>query len=268
MSGFFMISRALSLGSSSNKLGMRRLARFHQSTGLWVAGILIGSWSLTLIYSVCLSIDHLPLIGILGLIGLRTILQTGLFITAHDGMHGSIYPGHPKLNHGIGALALGLYAFLPYKTLLKKHTLHHAHPASSQDPDFHDGTHTHPIQWYCGFMMRYLNLRQNWIPLLVLIGLYFYLSFYLSGQSLFLFWILPLILSSIQLFYFGTYLPHREPKQGYLDQHRAASTSLSPFWALLTCYYFGYHWEHHERPQTPWFQLARSKNNFEIPSIH
>jgi beta-carotene ketolase (CrtW type) len=240
--------------------------RPNSSTGLWVAIALIGLWSITLIYSVYLPIEKVPLLGILGLTLLRTILQTGLFITAHDGMHGSIYPSYPRLNHRIGALALRLYAFLPYKTLLKKHHLHHAHPASHQDPDFHDGNHTHPIQWYFGFMIRYLNLRQNWIPLFTLITVYFYLQLYFSAQNLFLFWILPLILSSMQLFYFGTYLPHREPKQGYSDDHRASSSSLSPFWALMTCYYFGYHWEHHEYPQTPWFHLARLRNVLTPPT--
>ncbi|MBF2026401.1 MAG: fatty acid desaturase [Oscillatoriales cyanobacterium C42_A2020_001] len=75
-------------------------------------------------------------------------------------------------------------------------------------------------------------------------------------SSLLLFWIIPTILSSFQLFYFGTYLPHRELPEGYPNSHRARSTCFAPLWSFLTCYHFGYHEEHHEHPSAPWWQLA------------
>jgi beta-carotene/zeaxanthin 4-ketolase len=70
-----------------------------------------------------------------------------------------------------------------------------------------------------------------------------------------LFWAFPLILSSLQLFYFGTFLPHRQPLEGYNNFHRANSTQLPIFLSFLSCYHFGFHQEHHEFPYIPWWQL-------------
>jgi beta-carotene ketolase (CrtW type) len=74
-------------------------------------------------------------------------------------------------------------------------------------------------------------------------------------SNLILFWLLPLSLSSIQLFYFGIFLPHRRPKTGYTNRHCAKSSYYSIFWSFVTCYHFGYHWEHHEYPHLPWYKL-------------
>jgi len=41
-------------------------------------------------------------------------LYPGLFITAHDAMHGSVSPNH-RLNDFIGHLATTLFAFLSYR---------------------------------------------------------------------------------------------------------------------------------------------------------
>ncbi|MEL7193577.1 MAG: fatty acid desaturase, partial [Bacteroidota bacterium] len=30
-------------------------------------------------------------------------------------------------------------------------------------------------------------------------------------------------------------------------------------WAFLTCYFFGYHFEHHDSPNTPWWKLWELK---------
>ncbi len=76
-----------------------------------------------------------------------------------------------------------------------------------------------------------------------------------SPLNLGIFWLLPLVLSSMQLFYFGTYLPHREDLSPFCDHHRARSLDLPPIWSLLSSYHFSYHWEHHEYPQIPWYQL-------------
>jgi beta-carotene ketolase (CrtW type) len=73
--------------------------------------------------------------------------------------------------------------------------------------------------------------------------------------NLALFALFPSILSSLQLFYFGTFLPHREPKIGYHYPHRSQSHNLPSFWSFMACYHFGYHQEHHEHPDVPWWQL-------------
>jgi beta-carotene/zeaxanthin 4-ketolase len=70
-----------------------------------------------------------------------------------------------------------------------------------------------------------------------------------------IFWILPAILSSLQLFVFGTYLPHRPGPAGFDDRHNARSNDYPAWLSLLTCFHFGYHHEHHLRPGEPWWRL-------------
>lgn len=180
-------------------------------------------------------------------------LYTGLFITAHDAMHGSVYSSSPKVNALIGRLAVFAYGLFSYQELLQKHWLHHRHPASELDPDFHDGTHQNPIAWYFHFMKGYWTWRQ-----LVGFTIIYQIATWIlkiPEMNLFLFWIAPLLLSSMQLFYFGTFLPHREPEEGYSNSHRAKTNPLPLVWSFITCYHFGYHEEHHEHPQVPWWQL-------------
>jgi beta-carotene ketolase (CrtW type) len=58
----------------------------------------------------------------------------------------------------------------------------------------------------------------------------------------------------LQLFVFGTYLPHRIQQQA--DDPQAPASIDHPVWlSLLTCFHFGYHREHHESPQLAWFEL-------------
>jgi beta-carotene ketolase (CrtW type) len=65
----------------------------------------------------------------------------------------------------------------------------------------------------------------------------------------------PALLSSLQLFYFGTYLPHRPGPDAFTDHHRARSNGYSEWLSLLTCFHFGYHHEHHRAPGEPWWRL-------------
>ncbi|MGC9522322.1 MAG: fatty acid desaturase [Anaerolineae bacterium] len=69
------------------------------------------------------------------------------------------------------------------------------------------------------------------------------------------FWVAPALLSTVQLFYFGTYLPHREPPGGYTNRHHATSSDYPVWLSFLTSYHFGYHLEHHLHPNTPWWAL-------------
>ncbi|MGL6133378.1 MAG: fatty acid desaturase, partial [Prochlorococcaceae cyanobacterium] len=64
---------------------------------------------------------------------------------------------------------------------------------------------------------------------------------------------LPLALSSLQLFLFGTYLPHRGPAQA--APHAAITLAWPEPLSLLACYHFGYHVEHHSNPSLPWYEL-------------
>ena len=222
-----------------------------QATFIVVTIVSIWLGSLTLLLSIELS--NLPILALAPLILWQTFLYTGLFITAHDAMHGVAFPQNQKINSFVGSLALFLYGFLSYKKLLKKHWLHHNNPASTLDPDFHDGTHKNLFAWYFHFMKGYWSWTQI-IGLVVLFNLAQY-KLHIPNSNLTLFWIIPPILSSVQLFYFGTFLPHREPEGGYINSHRAYSSPRPILWSFITCYHFGYHEEHHESPHLPWWQL-------------
>ncbi|MBL1178555.1 beta-carotene ketolase CrtW [Pantanalinema sp. GBBB05] len=222
-------------------------------SGLLIAILIISLWAISFTYLLTVNIAELPIWSIPLLMVWQGFLFTGLFITAHDAMHGSVLPQNPKINHLVGSITVFAYALFSYKDLLQKHWSHHRYPASEFDPDFHDGSHPHPIAWYVHFMKGYWNWRQ-WIGFTVLYPLV-KLAFHTSHLNLILFWILPLVLSSIQLFYFGTFLTHREPAAGYTTPHRAKTNPLPTVWSFITCYHFGYHEEHHECPYVPWWKL-------------
>ncbi len=236
-------------------------AQSPQTTSRWglllTIGILI-AWASSLGLLLPRSLESLPIVWVVGAIGVRTFLHTGLFILAHDAMHRNLIPQHKSLNHRIGQLCVGLYAFLSYAQCRQNHRQHHKIPAQIGDPDFHDGIHSHPISWYWHFLRGYLSLpgfgrfTLGWSG--IFLGGW---AGHIAPANILLFWSLPLILSSIQLFVFGTYLPHRG---GSIDHRPTTSTprptALKIVSSLLSCYHFGnYHWEHHTYPQTPWYQL-------------
>ena len=163
------------------------------------------------------------------------------------------YRSTPGLTTVLVVLSLRLYGWLSYRTLRQAHWQHHQSPASRNDPDFHDGRQTHRVFWYVRFMRRYWG----WSQLIVVTATYHVLSrvVHVAEMNLILFWAVPSLLSSLQLFYFGTFLAHREPIEGYQNPSRANSIYRPLFWSLLTCYHFGYHQEHHESPHVPWWQL-------------
>lgn len=212
-------------------------------------------WLTSLFYLLNLKIYLLHPGLILLAIFWQTFLYTGLFITAHEAMHGLICPQNLRVNHLIGAIAVSLYAFFPYKKLLIKHGLHHRYPATPRDPDFHDGRNTSFWGWYFHFLKGYGCWRQ----LGGLLASFILISYglHIPVINLALFILLPSILSSLQLFYFGTFLPHREPEGGYRYPHRSQSHAIPSFWSFMACYHFGYHQEHHEQPQVPWWHLPK-----------
>lgn len=230
-------------------------------TGLWLAGLLIWLWFLSLGVLLVQPVEGVGWwLWAIPLMGLRTFLHTGLFIMAHDAMHGSLFPHRPRWNRPVGRLALVLYALLPYDSQRRNHLLHHRKPAREGDPDFPVGAKGMFWGWYGQFMSRYLRGRQGWgIGVgfgLIFVGL---LGAGISVVNLVLFWLVPLVLSSVQLFYFGIYLPHRPIGEGYDNRHHARSLEYGPLRSLLACYHLGYHWEHHEYPQVPWYQLPAQR---------
>ncbi|MBW4459685.1 MAG: fatty acid desaturase [Nodosilinea sp. WJT8-NPBG4] len=217
-------------------------------------------WLSSLAGLLLVDIAQLNLLWMFAAILGRAYIQTGLFIVAHDAIHGVVAPSDRRLNHGIGRLAVSLYAPLSYQKLSTNHWRHHRYPGQAQDPDFHDGIHRSFASWYWKFMSGYLNGREKVVMLikLIAIGLTLIIGFQISVINLGLFWLLPIVLSSMQLFLFGTYLPHRA---GQVNPHSATSSNYPLVLSLLTCYYFGYHWEHHEYPHLPWYHLPSARQS-------
>ena len=182
-------------------------------------------------------------------------LFTGLFITAHDCMHNSVCPTNTKLNRTIGQCALLIYAGLQYSKLLEGHILHHSDTATDSDPDYHPQNQGPAlilgVKWYFSFLRSYLT----WHPF-IWMSVWFTLfdrGLGIPVDAMWCCWLAPQILSTVQLFYFGTYLPHR----GTFDSNEFPARSNNyPHWvSLLTCFHFGYHFEHHKHPYVPWWYL-------------
>lgn len=184
----------------------------------------------------------------------QTWLFTGLFITAHDAMHGTVSK-YKAVNKITGFIATMLYAGMWYFTLVKKHRLHHQYSATAGDPDYFTGKQNFFVWWY-SFMKQYLTLWQ----ILIMAALFNVGLIFFSEAQLIVFWIIPAILSTFQLFYFGTYLPHRLPHSPEMQPYNSRSQKRNHLWAMLSCYFFGYHFEHHASPGTPWWQLYRLKD--------
>mgnify|MGYP001793564827 CR=1 FL=1 len=200
------------------------------------------------------------------LILLQMWLSVGLFIIAHDAIHGSLAPGRRWLNDAFGWVTLTLYAGFNYRRFAAAHHAHHKAPGTKYDPDFSVTAPTAFLPWYKEFMGRHFS----WRPLIfvnVVVGIY-WLVLGASMVNIFLFYGLPAIASSAQLFYFGTFRPHRHGADGpaFADDHHA-NTNEFGFWAsLFSCYHFGYHHEHHLYPYEPWWRLPARRLYGRSPS--
>ena len=71
-------------------------------------------------------------------VAVQTWLSVGLFIVAHDCMHGSLAPFRPGVNRWVGRLCLFLYAGFSFDRLIGNHFAHHRHAGTADDPDFDD----------------------------------------------------------------------------------------------------------------------------------
>lgn len=223
-----------------------------------IALSIITLWATSLIFLLTRNLSELPALLIPLAIIWQTLLYTGLFITAHDAMHGAVFPVNRKVNNAIGTFVVFVYALFSYKNLLTKHWDHHKYPASQKDPDFHDGVHKNFFQWYVHFIRNYITWKQI-LGMAILFNVLLHL-FHIPIPNLLLFWVMPSLLSTLQLFYFGTVLPHRETAEDYKDKHRARSVRLPVFLSFLTCYHFGgFHWEHHAYPNVAWWSLPTTR---------
>lgn len=232
--------------------------RRQTALGLGLAGCIVGAWAACHVYGVFLH-GWTPLGLALApvLVAVQCWLNVGLFIVAHDAMHGSLAPFRPGLNRAVGRLCLALYAGFSYDRLLPHHFAHHRHAGTALDPDFHAHGPRRFWPWFAAFFARYFGLRDfariSVVVLIYLVGLR------ASPANLLVFWALPALLSALQLFYFGTFLPHRHEEEPFGDAHNARSNDFRWPVSLLTCFHFGYHHEHHEAPHVPWWRLPGAR---------
>jgi beta-carotene/zeaxanthin 4-ketolase len=239
---------------------MKHASKTDSVFGILIAISIFATWGGHLVFSLSHNAIELHPAQILAHILLQTFLFTGLFITAHDAMHGAVCRHYRSLNNFLGISAVGCYALFSYQKLWYKHWEHHRHVATPHnDPDFHDGEHTGFVRWYTHFLMNYIGWKQI-VGMALAFNILHHLA-HVSVTSLLLFWVLPSLLSTIQLFTFGTYLPHREPEHGYTNRHRSTSNNFGTLISFLTCYHFGYHFEHHEFPAIPWWKLPNAHKN-------
>lgn len=184
---------------------------------------------------------------------LQGYLYTGLFITGHDAMHRTVSKNR-FVNDWIGRISTFLFAGLSYKRLIKNHFLHHKHPGEEKDPDFYFNSQNFFV-WWGVFLKRYTTITQ----LIIMAIAFNVLKIWFDQTSIILFWIIPAFIGTFQLFFFGTYLPHKRPHTEEMEPHNARSQKKNHLWAMLSCYFFGYHHEHHDAPSTPWWKLYKLK---------
>jgi beta-carotene/zeaxanthin 4-ketolase len=224
--------------------------------GILMAVLVISGWLLHLVYMFAFVEFSFSNPWVYLHILVQSFLYTGLFITGHDAMHGSISK-RKSMNSFFGYLSVFLFAGMSYSKLIKNHGLHHRAPATGEDPDFYTRSQNFWI-WWMVFMWRYLTIIQ-----LVIMAVAYNIFIHVFGLpelKVLIFWALPAILGTLQLFWVGVWWPHREPHLPHMMPHKARSQHKNHLWAMVSCYFFGYHWEHHEDQRIPWWQLYKTKS--------
>lgn len=217
--------------------------------GLVAALLIICLWFIAILGFFQLTINwYNPLYYLICLVPAH--LYTGLFITAHESWHGNIST-NKKLNRFMGVLACNLFAYNSYNRIQQGHHRHHTEPTSHDDPEFSESRKFFP--WLFKFVSQYVTLWQFlWMSITTTILLQFF-----KTENIVMYYLAPTFIATVQLFYFGTYLPHRGE---YNNRHQSGTQKKNHVWAFLSCYFFGYHYEHHHSPRTPWYQLYKLKN--------
>ena len=123
--------------------------------GLLFASLVIFTWiaSIILLMRWHFSFSN-PLLYVMILVQMH--LYTGLFITAHDAMHGTVSPNQ-TVNKVVGQICTFFYAAFWYPKLYTKHHLHHSHVHTEHDPDYHNGSFS---SWFLHFFRNYYSIWQ------------------------------------------------------------------------------------------------------------
>ena len=226
--------------------------------GLALAALIAGSWLALHFYAMfgfTLTLQNWPLA--LAMAAVQCWLSVGVFIVCHDAMHGTLAPGKPRANSAIGEVLLFLYAGFAWQRVRAAHFEHHKAPGRDGDPDFDPDNPRDAPRWFRTFFRRYFGIRSI-IFVSCVVALY-WLVFDVPMAQIVLLYGVPAIASSLQLFYFGTFRPHRHEDSAFADHHNARSEGFGAFASLLSCFHFGYHLEHHHRPDVPWWALPQAR---------
>ncbi len=253
-------------------------SKSHQSViGLALAAAIFGGWLSVHIWAMFFLKINLQTAWLVPLVfALQCWLSVGMFIVAHDAMHGSLVPVAPRMGQAIGGVLLFLYAGFGWRRMRDAHFAHHRNVGTADDPDFYADNPRDFWPWYTQFLRRYFGiLSYIWVHVVVL-SYYFLLN--IPPENIALFYGFPAIASSLQLFYFGTYRPHRheisnhESDEGtpaefpdhhnFPDHHRARTNDFGSLASLFSCFHFGYHHEHHLHPGTPWWALPARHRDY------
>nr|AEM45622.1 beta-carotene ketolase [Coelastrella oocystiformis] len=233
----------------------------NDAKGVSIAVGLIVAWCL-LFYHGCWQIKLTGTqrswwIDIAGTFLMLEFVNTGLFITTHDAMHGTICYRNRKLNDVLGRIAITLYAWFDYDMLHKKHWEHHGHTGQpGKDPDFHRGNPALPV-WYARFMWEYSTPLQF---AKIILASQVLQAAGVPYANLCIFMAAAPLVAAFRLFYYGTYLPHLPPDAKEIMVWQKSHSSDAPRWlSFLKCYHFDYHWEHHRWPFAPWWELPKAK---------
>ena len=160
--------------------------RFKDQFGLLIAVCVIVAWSVCLYFGLTMEVDYSSP-GLYLMMLLQGHLYTGLFITAHDAMHGTVSM-NKKINTLIGHVSSALFSFNFYHRLFPKHHEHHRYVATDRDPDYHEGG---MIAWYFSFLKQYINIWQ----FLLMAVTYNILKQFIPVENLILLWMAPAFLA-------------------------------------------------------------------------
>jgi beta-carotene/zeaxanthin 4-ketolase len=150
-------------------------------------------------------------------------LFTGLFITGHDAMHGTVSKNR-KINDLAGWIATLSFAYLSYDRLRKNHYLHHQFPGSEKDPDFYTGSNSF-FPWWFKFMVRYTT----WWQLVLMAITFNILVIWFSEWRLISFWIIPAFIGNLAAFLFWNLFTSSQASQGRYGNSQSTYLTAKPF---------------------------------------
>ena len=109
----------------------------HRDSGLIFALTIMILWACMLYH--CLFRHKLNFLTTPFLVLIQIYLYTGLFITAHDSIHGTVC-SNATINYWVGKICLLSFAGFDYDFIREEHWKHHSHAGlAGEDPDFHHG---------------------------------------------------------------------------------------------------------------------------------